>query len=94
MALAPRWRETLLTGALLLHACAAHAVVGANLRHRVYVLPFVMLYAGFALSRRPLASRGRAAVAAVLLGAFALALVSADHREVREQWYHFQALAR
>lgn len=94
IALAPRWRETLLTGALLLHACAAHAIVGANLRHRVYVMPFVMLYAGFALSRRPVASRGRTALAAALLGAFALLLVSADHREVREQWYHFRALAR
>lgn len=94
MALAPRWRETLLPGALLLHACVAHAVVGANLRHRAYVMPFVMLYAGFALSRRPLASRRRVAVAAALLAAFALALASADHREVREQWYHFKALAR
>jgi 4-amino-4-deoxy-L-arabinose transferase-like glycosyltransferase len=99
MALAPRWRETLLTGALLLHACAAHAVVGANLRHRVYVMPFVMLYAGFALSRRPaqwaaLASRGRLAAAGLLLAAFLLLLASADHRELREQWLHFRVLAR
>lgn len=99
MALAPRWRETLLTAALLLHACAAHAIVGANLRHRVYVMPCVMLYAGFCLSRRPsawpaLASRARLATAALLLGAFGLALASADHRELREQWLHFRVLAR
>ena len=98
MALAPRWRETLLTGALLLHACGLHAIVGANLRHRLYVVPFVLLYAGFAWSRRraewrALATRARVAVAAVLLGAFLLALAAADHREVREQWLHFRALA-
>lgn len=99
LALAPRWRETLLCGALLVHACAAHAVVGANLRHRLYVMPFLLLYAGFVLSRRrrewpALLTRRRAAVAAGLLLAFALALASADHREVREQWLHFRVLAR
>jgi 4-amino-4-deoxy-L-arabinose transferase-like glycosyltransferase len=99
MALAPRWRETLLGGGLVLHACVLHAIVGANLRHRLYVMPFVLLYAGFALSRRPaewrgLATRRRIAVAAGLLGAFLLLLGSADHREVREQWSHFRALAR
>jgi 4-amino-4-deoxy-L-arabinose transferase-like glycosyltransferase len=99
LALAPRWRETLFTGALLLHACALHAVVGANLRHRVYVMPFVMLYAGFAVSRSPgewraLADRARVAVAGGVLAAFLLVLAVADHREVREQWHHFKALAR
>ncbi|MDJ0848212.1 MAG: glycosyltransferase family 39 protein [Myxococcota bacterium] len=99
MAVAPRWRETLLFGALLAQACGLHAIVGANLRHRLYVMPFVLLYAGFALSRRPaewraLLTRGRVAVAGALLGAFLLALAAADHREVREQWLHFRLLAR
>jgi len=99
LALAPRWRETLFTAALLLHACGLHAIVGANLRHRLYVMPFLMLYAGFTLSRSPaqwhaLASRRRLAVAGGLLAAFLLLLVAAEHRELREQWYHFRALAR
>ncbi len=99
MAFAPRWRETLLSGALLLQVCGLHAIVGANLRHRLYVMPFVLVYAGFALSRRPaewpaLVTRRRAAVAAALLAAFLLALAAADHRELRDQWIHFRVLAR
>ena len=59
----------------------------------------MLLYAGFALSRRPsewraLLTRRRVGVAATLLGAFLLVLASADHREVRDQWIYFMVLTR
>jgi hypothetical protein len=84
---------------LVLHCCALHAIVGDTVRHRLYVMPFVLLYAGFALSRRrpewrALLTRARIAVAAVLVGAFLLLLVSADHDELGEYWLHFRVQAR
>jgi 4-amino-4-deoxy-L-arabinose transferase-like glycosyltransferase len=99
LAVAPRWQETLLVGGLLLHSCALNAIVGDTVRHRLYVMPFVLLYAGFALTRRrsewrTLVTRGRVAVAAALLGVFVLLLAAADHGELREQWLHFRVRAQ
>jgi 4-amino-4-deoxy-L-arabinose transferase-like glycosyltransferase len=93
-ALAPRWRETLLPVALVAHGMAMHAIVGANLRHRLYFMLAAVVYAGFAWSRRredwrALLTPRRAAVAAGALAFFVLVLVADGHPEVRDQWRFF-----
>lgn len=93
-AAAPRWTETCLFAALVAHGVVMHALVGANLRHRIYLMLVALLYAGFALSRRRwewrgLLTRRRAALAVALLGFFAAMLVADDHPELREQWRFF-----
>jgi 4-amino-4-deoxy-L-arabinose transferase-like glycosyltransferase len=97
VAAAPRWRETCLFAAFVVHGIAMHAIVGANLRHRIYLMPVMLLYAGFAFSRhavdwRQLLTRRRAVVAAGLLGFFALMLAADDHPEMREQWRFFASV--
>ncbi len=90
-AMAPDWRSTLLTVGLVMHATALHALLSANVRHRVYLLAFATLYAGFALSRRPSEWRGllgprRLAFLGASSGLLALAILGADHTRLVQQW--------
>jgi 4-amino-4-deoxy-L-arabinose transferase-like glycosyltransferase len=98
-ALAPRWRETLLPLAMVAQACAMHALIGANLRHRLYFMPFVLLYAGFAVSRRrselrTLATPRRLVLATAGLTLFAVLFALSEPAELREQWAFFRVAAR
>ena len=50
---APRWKEALLVGAIILHGCALHTLASGFHRHRLYFMAFIVLYAGFFASHRP-----------------------------------------
>jgi 4-amino-4-deoxy-L-arabinose transferase-like glycosyltransferase len=97
VALAPRWRETLLFAALALNTSAMHAVIGGFHRHRLFLMAFAIVYAGFALSRRRselqnLVSRRRAVVGAGALLAFGLTLATstAPWQSLRSYWQWFE----
>jgi hypothetical protein len=51
LALAPDWRQSALTIAMVMHASLLHAIVSGTHRHRLYVMAFLTLYSAFALSR-------------------------------------------
>jgi 4-amino-4-deoxy-L-arabinose transferase-like glycosyltransferase len=88
---APNWRVTALTVALVLHATAAHALLGANARHRLSLMAFATLYAGYALARpraerlAPLGTRRTVFLltSLVLLG---LAVSTASYTRLAVQW--------
>jgi hypothetical protein len=84
---------------MVAQACAMHALIGANLRHRLYFMPFVLLYAGFAVSRRrselrTLATPRRLVLATAGLTLFAVLFALSEPAELREQWAFFRVAAR
>ena len=91
MGVAPRWRETALFAGLLLHACALHTLLGANERHRLYLVAFGTLYAGFGVSRRgrELLAGFTPVRAGIVLGSlvlFGAAVASARSLRLTTQW--------
>jgi hypothetical protein len=87
----PDWRATAFTIGLFAHSTALQALLSANVRHRVYLLAFATLYAGFAITRRRseravLLSRRRLVGVAGALALFALTLVAGQHARLFHQW--------
>jgi 4-amino-4-deoxy-L-arabinose transferase-like glycosyltransferase len=95
-ALAPDWRATLLPLGLAVHGTVLHMIASGFNRHRLYLIPFAIVYAGFFLSRRPaelraLATPVRLAAAAVALVAVTGLIASSNYRNVWVLWRYYGA---
>jgi 4-amino-4-deoxy-L-arabinose transferase-like glycosyltransferase len=92
--LAPKWNATLLPIALVVHASVLHAIVGGFSRHRLYVMPFFLLYAAYLLSLKSdqissLVTDRRKALAIAALGLFGVFCLAGNYDMAVAKWNAF-----